>query len=41
MLMRDNGQTRSERLPMALAAPLERAAARLDSVLARHPLAPA
>jgi hypothetical protein len=44
MLMRDNGQTRSERLPLALAAALERAAgavARLDSTLARHPLAPA
>ena len=42
--MRDNGQTRSERLPMALAANLERAAAavaRLDSALAGHPLAPA
>ncbi|HEY1431107.1 MAG TPA: hypothetical protein VGF39_05705 [Stellaceae bacterium] len=43
-MMRDNAQTRSERLPMALAAPLERAAgaaARLDSALTRHPLAPA
>src|SRR5437870_2892484 len=42
--MRDNGQTRPERLPVALAAALERAAgavARLDSAVARHPLAPA
>jgi hypothetical protein len=40
----DNGQTRLERLPAALATPLERAAAavaRLDSLLAGHPLAPA
>jgi hypothetical protein len=44
ILMRDIGQTRCERLPVAVAADLERAAravARLDSVLARHPLAPA
>jgi hypothetical protein len=44
MLMRDIGQTRSERLPVAIAAGLERAAgavARLDSALARHPLVPA
>jgi hypothetical protein len=42
--MREDGQTRSERLPLALAAALEhaaRAVARLDSALARHPLAPA
>jgi hypothetical protein len=42
--MRDNAQTRPERLPLALAAALEgaaRAVARLDSALARHPLAPA
>jgi hypothetical protein len=40
----DTGQTRLERLPAALATPLERAAgavARLDSALAGHPLAPA
>jgi hypothetical protein len=39
-----NGQIRRERLPIALAAPLERAAAavaRLDSRLAGHPLASA
>ena len=44
IVMRDNGQPRSERLPLALAAALERAAgavARLDLALARHPLAPA
>jgi hypothetical protein len=44
MVMRDIGQTRSERLPVAIAAGLERTAgaiARLDSALARHPLAPA
>jgi hypothetical protein len=42
--MPDNGQTRPERLPLALAADLEhaaRAVSRLDSALARHPLAPA
>ena len=42
--MRDIGQTRFERLPVAIAAALERAAgtvARLDSALARHSLAPA
>jgi hypothetical protein len=44
MLMPDDEQTRSERLPVAIAAGLERAAgavARLDSALARHPLAAA
>src|SRR5215472_1503181 len=42
--MLDGEQTRSERLPLALAAALEhavRAVARLDSALDRHPLAPA
>jgi hypothetical protein len=42
--MRDNGHTRSERLPVEIAAALERAVAavaRLDSALAHHPLAPA
>ena len=42
--MRDNAQAHPERLSLALAADLERAAgavARLDSALARHPLAPA
>jgi len=42
--MREDGQTRSERLPLALAAGLEHAArtvARLDAALAGHPLAPA
>ena len=42
--MRDNGQTGGGRLPFPLAARLEtaaRAVARLDSALARHPLAPA
>jgi hypothetical protein len=42
--MPDNGTTRLERLPAALATALERAAgavARLDSLLAGHPLAPA
>jgi hypothetical protein len=42
--MREDGQIRSERLPLALAAALEhaaRAVARLDSALARHPLASA
>jgi hypothetical protein len=42
--MPDNGKTGLERLPAALATPLERAAgavARLDSRLAGHPLAPA
>ena len=43
-MIRDSGQTRSERLPGALAAALEhaaRAVARLDSALTGHPLAPA
>jgi hypothetical protein len=42
--MCDDGQTRSERLPLALATGLEHAAraiAHLDSALAGHPLAPA
>jgi hypothetical protein len=42
--MREDGQIRPERLPLALAAALEhaaRAVARLDSALARHPLASA
>ena len=42
--MRDREQTRPERLPAALAAPLERSAgafARLDSAIAHHPLTPA
>src|SRR6516162_8654564 len=42
--MREDGQIRPDRLPLALAAALEhaaRAVARLDSALARHPLAPA
>jgi hypothetical protein len=42
--MRGDGQTRSEHLPLALAAALEhaaRAVARLGSALAGHPLAPA
>src|SRR3954454_7413657 len=42
--MPDNGKTALERLPAALVTPLERAAgavARLDSLLAGHPLAPA
>src|SRR6516225_7834754 len=42
--MRDNAQAHPERLSLALAADLERAAgavARLDSALTGHPLAPA
>jgi hypothetical protein len=44
IVMREDGLTRSDRLPLALAAALEhtaRALARLDSALAGHPLAPA